>query len=226
MCSHYQALKEQDKYFRYFGVEPPADPGKHDLWPGYLGAFIRRHPNAEVGDEAVAPREAMAGLFGLVPHWSQDTKITRHTFNARSETVAKKPSFREAWKRAQHCIVPAEVLFEPDWRSGKSVSTRIVRADGEPLGIAGLWSSWRSPKGELVHSYTMLTVNADDHSLMRMFHKPTDEKRMVVILPTNRYQDWLQAPAEHSMEFLRPFPADALHADESLYKNPIDQQMF
>ena len=226
MCSHYQALKEQDKYFRYFGVEPPADPGKHDLWPGYLGAFIRRHPNAEVGDEAVAPREAMAGLFGLVPHWSQDTKITRHTFNARSETVAKKPSFREAWKRAQHCIVPADALFEPDWRSGKSVATRIVRADGEPLGIAGLWSSWKSPKGEIVHSYTMLTINADEHALMRQFHKPTDEKRMVVILPTDRYQDWLQASAEHSMEFIQPFPADALHADESLYKNPIDQQMF
>ena len=44
MCSHYQALKEQDKYLRYFGVEPPADPGKHDLWPGYLGAFIRANP--------------------------------------------------------------------------------------------------------------------------------------------------------------------------------------
>ena len=226
MCSHYQALKEQDKYFRYFGVEPPADPGRHDLWPGYLGAFIRRHPNADVGDEAVAPREAVAGLFGLVPHWSQDTKIARHTFNARSETVAEKPSCREAWKRAQHCIVPADSIFEPDWRSGKSVATRIVRADGEPLGIAGLWSSWRSPKGEMLLSYTMLTVNADDHPLMRMFHKPTDEKRMVVILPTDRYQDWLQAPAEHSMEFLRPFPADAMQADESLYKSPIDPQMF
>jgi len=226
MCSHYQALKERDKYFRYFGVAPPVDPSKHDLWPGYLGAFIRRHPNADVGDAAVPPREAVAGLFGLVPHWSKDTKIARHTFNARSETVAEKPSFREAWKRAQHCIVPADALFEPDWRSGKSVATRIVRADGEPLGLAGLWSSWRSPKGEIVHSYTMLTVNADDHPLMRMFHKPTDEKRMVVILPTNRYQDWLQAPAEHSMEFIRPFPVDALHADESLYKSPIDPQMF
>jgi len=223
MCSHYQALKERDKYFRYFGVEPPVEPGKHDVWPGYLGAFIRRHPNADVGDEAVPPREALAGLFGLVSHWSKDTKIARHTFNARSETVAEKPSFREAWKRAQHCIVPADALFEPDWRSGKSVATRIVRADGEPLGLAGLWSSWRSPKGEIVHSYTMLTVNADDHPLMRMFHKPTDEKRMVVILPRNRYQDWLQAPAEHSMEFMRPFPADAMYADESLYKSPIDQ---
>lgn len=226
MCSHYQSLKERDKYFRYFGVEPPVDPGKHDLWPGYLGAFIRRHPNADVGDEAVPPREALAGLFGLVPHWSRDTKIARHTFNARSETAAEKPSFRQAWKRAQHCIVPADSIFEPDWRSGKSVATRIVRADGEPLGIAGLWSSWKSPKGELIHSYTMLTVNADDHPLMRMFHKPTDEKRMVVILPTDRYQDWLQASAERSVEFIRPFPADALHAAESLYKSPIDQQMF
>lgn len=212
MCSHYQALKEQDKYLRHFGVEPPADPGKHDLWPGYLGAFIRRHPNFDLGDEAVPPREAMTGLFGLVPHWSQDTKIARHTFNARSETVAEKPSFRDAWKRAQHCIIPAEALFEPDWRSGKSVPTRIVRADGEPLGIAGLWSVWKSPKGEWVHSYTMLTVNADNHPLMRKFHKPTDEKRMVVILPTDRYEEWLQAPAEHSLEFIHPFPADALQA--------------
>ena len=212
MCSHYQALKEQDKYRKYFGVEPPIDPGMRDLWPAYMGAFIRRHPHADVGDEAVPDSEALTGLFGLIPHWSQDTKIARHTFNARSETVADKPSFRDAWKHAQHCVIPADSIFEPDWRNGKSVPTRIVRADGEPLGIAGLWSSWKSPKGELVHSYTMLTLNADEHPLMRRFHKPTDEKRMVVILPTGRYQDWLQASAEHSREFIQAFPADALQA--------------
>lgn len=210
MCSHYQALKEQDKYRRYFGVEPPLKPGNWDLWPGYLGAFIRRHPHAEIGDVAVPGREALSGLFGLIPHWSQDTKTARHTFNARSETVAEKPSFRDAWKRTQHCIIPAEVIFEPDWRSGKSVATKIVRADAEPMGIAGLWASWKSPTGEVIHSYTMLTVNANDHPLMKLFHKSTDEKRMVVILPTERYQDWLQAPAQHSMEFLRPFAAEGL----------------
>jgi putative SOS response-associated peptidase YedK len=53
--------------------------------------------------------------------------------------------------------------------------------EGQPLGIAGLWSSWKSPKAEWIHSYTMLTINADDHPLMRLFHKPADEKRMVVI---------------------------------------------
>src|ERR1035437_4549213 len=118
MCSHYQALKKREHYMRHFGVQPPPAPGKLDLWPGYLGSFIRRHPLGEVGDEAVPPREALSGLFGLVPHWSLDTKITKHTFNARSETVASKPSFREAWKRGQHCIIPADAFFDPDWRSG------------------------------------------------------------------------------------------------------------
>ena len=108
MCRHYQALKERKLYRRHFGVKPPADLGKHDLWQGYVGSFIRRHPHADVGDEAVP--------------------------------------------------------------------TRIARADGEPMGITGLWSSWKSPKGELVYSYTLLTINTDDHSLMRLFHKPADEK--------------------------------------------------
>jgi putative SOS response-associated peptidase YedK len=219
MCSHYQAIKESERFRRHFGVEPPADLGKHDLWPGYVGSFIRRHPHDDVGDEAVPEREALNGLFGLVPHWSQDTKITRHTYNARSETVAEKPSFRDAWRKAQHCIIPAEAFFEPDWRSGKAVATRIARADGEPMGIAGLWSSWKSPKGELIYSYTMLTINADEHPLMRLFHKPTDEKRMVVVLPPERYQDWLEAPVSSSMAFMHPFSVDLDQTAQPTVKN-------
>lgn len=212
MCSHYQAVKERERYRRHFGVDLPEEPGTVDLWPGYEGSFIRRHPYAGAGDEAVPPREALTGLFGLVPHWSADTKIGRHTYNARSETVASKPSFRDAWRKGQHCIIPAEAFFEPDWRSGKAVATRIARADGEPMGIAGLWSVWKSPQGASVFSYTMLTVNADAHPLMNQFHKPTDEKRMVVILPPSRYQDWLEASAERSMAFMQNLPGDALWA--------------
>jgi len=78
------------------------------------------------------------------------------------------------------------------------------------MGIAGLWSSWRAPKGEIVYSFTMLTVNADEHPLMKQFHKPTDEKRMVVVLPEERYGDWLQAEAGEALEFLRMFPAEML----------------
>jgi len=211
MCSHYQGIKEAERHERRFGVPPPKGPGKHDLWPGYLGSFIRLHRHAGVGDEARPAHEALNGLFGLVPHWATDTMLTKHTYNARSETVAEKPSFRDAWHRDQHCIIPADAIFEPDWRSGKAIATRIAHADGEPLGIAGLWSCWKSPQG-VVYSYTMLTIHADTHPLMRQFHKPADEKRMVVILQPHQYADWLAAPASRSMEFMAPYPAELLTA--------------
>lgn len=212
MCSHYQGVKDQERLRRHFGVAAPADLGREDLWPGYVGSFIRRHPMADVGDEAVPPLEALTGLFGMVPHWSADTKIARHTYNARSETVAVKPSFRDAWKRGQHCIIPVEAFFEPDWRSGRAVATRIASADGAPLGLAGLWARWRSPQGEIVNSYTMLTINADAHPMMQQFHKPGEEKRMVVILAPQHYQAWLTASATTAPDYLKAWPAERLLA--------------
>ena len=197
---------------QYFGVDAPSGAVKSDVWPGYSSVFIRRHPHADVGDEAVPNREAVVGRFGLIPHWSKDDKISRHTYNARSETVMEKPSFRDAWRKAQHCIIPAAGIYEPDWRSGKAVATRIEAHDGEPLGIAGLWSAWRSPTGEVVSSFTMLTINADSHPLMRNFHRPEDEKRMVVILARDCFDAWLSAKPELSARFLIPYPSALLRA--------------
>jgi len=162
MCSHYQGIKRPEAYREVFKAEPPPMEGKEDMWPCYLGSFIRRHPHADVGDAAVPPQEALIGQFGLVPHWASDLKLGRHTYNARSETVATKPSFRDAWRQARHCIIPAMAIYEPDWRSGKAIPTRIRRADEQPMGIAGLWDQWKSPRGEVVHSFTMLTINADN----------------------------------------------------------------
>ena len=210
MCSHFESVRDRQTLKRHFQLDTVPEGGKWDMWPGYLGPFIRRHAYADVGDDAVPEREALLGSFGLIPHWATDTNIARQTYNARTETVATKPSFRDAWKQAQHCIIPADAIYEPDWRSGKAIPARISRVDGEPMGIAGLWSRWKSPKGEVLHSFTMLTINADQHPLMNQFHKPTDEKRMVVILPENRYDDWLRAPADQCTDFLRLFPADAL----------------
>jgi putative SOS response-associated peptidase YedK len=209
MCAHYEATTDRECYRRHFGVELPAGADKHDLWPGYAGNFIRRPRPADHAGEPPA-MEAMAGVFGLIPHWSKDATIARRTYNARSETVHEKPSYRDAWRLARHCIIPAEAIYEPDWRSGKAVATRITRADGKPMGIAGLWSAWKGPTGDLTHSYTMLTINADDHKFMRQYHKPEDEKRMVVILDECDYDAWLAAPATQSSDFLRQFPADNL----------------
>ena len=213
MCAHYESPHNKALLQKHFGVDLPSELARRDVWPGYKSTFIRRHPHADVGDHAVPPRQALLGSFGLIPHWSKDDKIARHTYNARSETVADKPSFRDAWRRAQHCIIPVSAIFEPDWRSGKAVPTRITLARGEPMGLAGLWAQWRSSTGETVHSFTMLTINADAHPFMRNFHKPQDEKRSVVILPPEHYDDWLQASAAESAAFLQAWPADDWLAD-------------
>ncbi len=212
MCAHFQAPAQPQAWREHFGAEPPAGVRRTDIWPGYEGAFIRRPPGADAGDEAVPEREALSGLFGLVPHWSRDLSLAKRTYNARSETAPDKPSFRDAWRQARHCIVPAEAIFEPDWRSGRAVATRIARTDGRPMGLAGLWSLWVSPQGERVHSFTLLTINADAHPLMKQFHKPGEEKRMVVVLPEGWYGDWLEARPQDSGDFLRPYPAEALNA--------------
>ena len=219
MCSHYESVRDRQIAKRHFQLDDIPEGGKWDMWPGYLGPFIRRHEFADVGDEAVPEREVLLGTFGLIPHWATDTKIARQTYNARSETVVVKPSYRDAWKKGHHCIIPADALYEPDWRSGKAIPTRISRADGEPMGIAGLWSWWKSPKGDVLHSYTMLTINADEHPLMKQFHKTTDEKRMVVILPENRYDEWLRATADQSAAFMELYPSEALQSSTSMPGN-------
>lgn len=213
MCAHFEGLRQPRSYLESFGTQPPVGLSRTDIWPGYESAFIRRPREADAGDEAVPAREAVTGLFGLVPHWAKDLSLAKRTYNARSETVADKPSFRDAWRQGHHCIVPAEAIYEPDWRSGRAVPTRIARRDGQPLGIAGLWSAWTSPRGERLHSFTMLTLNADAHPLMNQFHKPGEEKRMVVILPEAQYGPWLEARPQDSRDFLHAFPAEALVAE-------------
>ena len=200
MCSHYQGIQGRERFERHFGIAPPADAGQADVWPGYRALFIRNTPPSASSD--ATRLQALSGLFGLVPHWSTDLRMTRSTYNARSETASEKPSFRDAWRRGQHCIIAAEALFEPDWRSGRAVAARIGSPDGAPLGVAGLWSCWRAQEQE-IFSFTMLTINADAHPLMRELHKPGDEKRMVVVVPPADYDQWLNLPARDSLGFLQ-----------------------
>lgn len=211
MCSHYLAALMRERLLRHFHVEMPDDAVKEEMWPRYSGLFLRRQADAD-GCEAVA------GRWGLVPAELRpegaDKQMKLSTFNARAETAAKLFTFRGAWRHGQHCIIPAEAFFEPDWRGGRPVPARISRVDGAPMGIAGLWDAWRTPSGEVLHSYTMITINADTHTMMREFHEPGKEKRMPVVLPESEYDAWLSAPAERSMAFLVQYPADRLVAQE------------
>lgn len=212
MCSHYQALKKADQIRKYFSTHPPADDYKDDMWPRYRGVFVRRPPECDAGDEAVPELEAVTGRWGLISALNKGPEPKLSTFNARSETAPTSFTFGNAWRRGQHCVIPAEAIFEPDWRSGKAVPTRFTRTDGHPLGIAGLWDRWRNPAGEWIDTYTMLTINADQDPLFQNYHQAGKEKRMVVILSEAAYRPWIEAPAEESKWFLEPFPSDKLIA--------------
>lgn len=200
MCSNYVAVTSYDRLLNYFGVQRARDEPPVDVWPTGLAPFIRLR-QGENGPQRVVED----GHFGLVPDFQRELVAGRRTYNARSETVAVKPSFRDAWNRGQRCIVPAEHIYEPSYESGRAVRWQINRPNLEPMGIAGLWSEWTDPDGIKRLTFTMLTVNADGHPVMSRFHKPEDEKRMVVILAKEEYDAWLTCPVAQAPGFFRPW---------------------
>lgn len=205
MCANYTPSK-REAFSHHYGLERAIFDFPPEAFPGYLSPILRE--SRELAGQA----ECVPAVFGMVPHWA-DMKLSRQTYNARTETVATKPSFRNAWKRNQFCIVPAENIFEPNYESGKPVRWRIEHADQRPLSVAGIWE-WKAngPDDLPVLSFSMLTINADDHPLMRRFHKPGEEKRMVVLLEPEQYQGWLEGALVNDPEVYRPYPAERMVA--------------
>ena len=133
--------------------------------------------------------------FGLVPHWATDKKkFGLKTYNARSETVQEKPSYRNAWKERRFGLAIMESFYEPNWETGKAVRWRIKRSDRSPIAVASIWERIiDKDTGEIIFSFSMLTINADGHPIMKHFHKPDDEKRSIVVLNDSNYIPWLHA---------------------------------
>ncbi len=117
--------------------------------------------------------------------------------------MAKLPSFRESWKKGWRCIIPAESFYEPNWETGKAVRWVIQQPGEVPMGLAGIYRKWRHPDGGEQFTFAMLTVNADGHPVMQRFHKPEDEKRMVMILDPKDYAEWLTCPVEEAPKYFK-----------------------
>jgi putative SOS response-associated peptidase YedK len=133
--------------------------------------------------------------------------------NARAETVGQLRSYSGAWKKSQLCLVPMQCFYEPNWETGKFERWRIGMADHSDFAVAGIWRDWKEQDGTTSHAFTQLTVNADDHSLMRKFHKPDDEKRSLVIVAPEEYDAWLNCrDPEIARSFLNLYPADKMTA--------------
>ncbi len=205
MCANYTPGR-LDAISQHHGLERALFNFPEEAFPGYLAPILRE------SREAAGEVECVPAMFGMVPHWA-DTRLARQTYNARTETVATKPAFRNAWQRNQFCIIAAQNFFEPNYETGKPVRWRISDAAQQPLAIAGIWE-WRpsGPDGLPLLSFSMLTINADGHPLMDRFHQPGDEKRMPVLLEPRQYQGWLEGALVDDAELGRPFPAERLVA--------------
>lgn len=205
MCANYTPSK-RDAFSHHYGLDRSIFDYPAESFPGYLAPVLRE------SREAAGEIDVIPAVFGMVPSWA-DMKLSRQTYNCRTETAATKPSFRNAWKKNQFCIVPAENFFEPNYESGKPVRWRISHADQRPLSIAGIWEWKANGPGDLpVLSFSMLTINADGHAVMSRFHKPGDEKRMLVLLDPDQYQGWLDGALVNDPAVYTPYPADKLVA--------------
>jgi putative SOS response-associated peptidase YedK len=148
------------------------------------------HFNVAPTDEAAvivqrAERRAVVRYrWGLIPHWADDARIAARTFNARAETIAVTPAFRGAFRR-RRCLVPVDSFYEWKRQDGLRQPYRILRGDGRPLVLAGLWAGRRDPlDGVVRRTFTILTTRANE--AIAELHD-----RMPVILPEAAWATWL-----------------------------------
>lgn len=154
--------------------------------------------------------ERRAGEFrwGLIPHWVKDIKtFKRNLINARAETAAEKPAFRDSFLR-RRCAIPADGFFE--WKrigDRRKQPYRITLADGSLFAFAGLWDRWTSPTGETIFSCTILTTTPNE--LVAHIHN-----RMPVILDQETIPDWIDRNVDPRdlTPLLTPYPAGEMTA--------------
>ncbi|MCR9141222.1 MAG: SOS response-associated peptidase [bacterium] len=190
MCGRFALAASPEQLARQFELPllPPALKPRYNIAPTQPVAVIRIDATAE------RRRELGVTQWGLVPEWAKDPSIGSRMINARSETLAEKPSFRSAYKR-RRCLIPASGFFEwrttPDKKKQPYFIHPRQNGDGAPAAVtselfafAGLWETWFSEDGSEVQTSTIITTAAND--IMRDLHH-----RMPVILEAEQYAGWL-----------------------------------
>jgi putative SOS response-associated peptidase YedK len=177
VCGRFTQQRPTSELAEIFDAENlVADDGGHfNVAPTDEAAVIVQH----------AERRAVVRYrWGLIPHWADDARIAGRTFNARAETIAVTPAFRGAFRR-RRCLVPVDSFYEWKRQDGVRQPYRILRGDGRPLVLAGLWAGRRDPlDGAVRRTFTILTTRANE--AIAELHD-----RMPVILPQAAWATWL-----------------------------------
>ena len=213
MCNHYLSPEEAEiERFWQIGRRNQWR-GQMEIFPRSLGPFVRPVRNT-------VDRELVVGQWGLIPWFAKTPKLPYSTNNARFEEITQKASYKQSWAHGRRCIIPAWSFDEPCWESGHNVWWRFRRVDAAPWGLAGLWNAWPDPStGEVIESYTMLTINADEHPLMSRMHRPDprrppdhQDKRSVVSIELAAVETWLFGPLADAAALMRAPPVEVIDA--------------
>jgi putative SOS response-associated peptidase YedK len=179
-------------------IEPLQAPPRYNGAPGQDHWIIRQNPKTGV-------RSLDRLWWGLIPSWVKDAKGGRRPINAKSETVASLPSFRDAYTR-RRCLLPLDNFFE--WRAIKGAKTKqpyaIGMKSGEPFALAAIWENWRRPgTDEWLRTFAVITCPANE--LMAGIHD-----RMPVIVPREGYDRWLANIEPDPRDMLVPYPSEPM----------------
>jgi putative SOS response-associated peptidase YedK len=204
VCGRYVRKSTRREIAAWFGVE---DDEAVAWGPSYNVAPQSFQPVVRLSRDT-GTREIVLMRWGLIPYWSKDTKIGYSTINAKAETAATAPAFREAFRR-RRCLVPADAFYEWQKLDAKHKQPfAIALADREPYAFAGLWERWKNPSTrESLESFSIITTDANQ--VVAPLHN-----RMPVILEPRDYERWLSAGdrAQPPLDLLRSFPAGRMIA--------------
>lgn len=200
MCGRFGLFVTPEVLEEYFGLDElvAAPEPRYNLTPGQAVAAVREHDGR---------RRLDVLQWGLVPFWAKDATIGRRLINARLDSIAAKPAFREAWQR-RRCLVPASGFYEWSERRGGRKRPHFIRPGDEPLlAIAGLWERWRTPSGEKLE--TCVVVTTDANAQLAPVHD-----RMPLLIPRDAHALWLdpRSSLDDVLKLAERPPALDLHA--------------
>ncbi|HKF47766.1 MAG TPA: SOS response-associated peptidase [Terracidiphilus sp.] len=204
MCGRYYRRSDKQRIAEAFRLGLPTT---FEILPSYNVAPQTFQPVVRLNEET-GERELASMRWGLVPFWAKEPKIAYSTINAKAETLATSPAFREALKR-RRCIIPLDGFYEWQPVSAKVKQPfAVALKSGQLFGAAGLWDRWKDKStGQSLDTYTLITT--DPNPLMEPFHN-----RMPVIVKPADYERWMAPadPARLPIDLLRPYPEEEMAA--------------
>jgi putative SOS response-associated peptidase YedK len=197
MCGRYRLSRRKEIIEEYFGSAPWDDDWspRYNIAPTQPVPVIRQHPKEPV-------RQLSLMKWGLIPHWARDPSIAARTINAKSETAATKPAFRDPFK-FRRCLIPADGFYE--WKKTGTTKQPFCFEvnDGELFAFAGLWDGWKDAGSGRIKTCSILTTTPNAVT-------STVHDRMPVILDRDGYELWLDpgmTDVQVVSELLKPYDA-------------------